>query len=509
MELLNAAIDDVASAVGVATPVFKILVSLLLGYPLAFVFDNVPRSQVAARHVLSGLFGAFIVYFNFGTEGLVHTLGPAVGTFVLLDVVGVRLKQWTAAVVLNFAWSLGYLLVGYAAVATDGYHIDWTLPYCVLCLRLIGLGFDYWDEAAAIESAAAAASAPTATTTTSKAGASGAAANAARTAVATASPVELFGYALCFPSVMVGPQFSLRRYRLMITKRPPTYRGRFAYAASRLLLGAVYLGANAVLSQYYNGGMINSEYYRGLGIGRATWMLWAVGKIAMSKYLGTWLVMEGAAALAGLGYRWDVDAKARAAAGADDKQKAQAAIDAATWDGAANVLPLQYEFASDLKGVIGAFNINTNEWCKQYIFKRCRFLGSKHASSIITLMFLAQWHGFKFGFYLTFFLEFLLVDVEARLRKRAAPLRDMLYKSAGTAFLYDYGVCLPLRQFVTHFGYLPFETMYFAPTMAMFNHVLWWPMAVAGVFLLLDLTVLPRPPRPPPATAADDDKKRK
>ncbi len=45
-----------------------------------------------------------------------------------------------------FTFSFGYLLLGYVYYAPDeDYAIDWTTSYCVMCLRLIGFGFDYYD----------------------------------------------------------------------------------------------------------------------------------------------------------------------------------------------------------------------------------------------------------------------------------------------------------------------------------------------------------------------------
>ena len=34
---------------------------------------------------------------------------------------------------------------GYVVNATEDYDITWTMPQCVLCLRLIGLAYDVWD----------------------------------------------------------------------------------------------------------------------------------------------------------------------------------------------------------------------------------------------------------------------------------------------------------------------------------------------------------------------------
>ena len=43
-----------------------------------------------------------------------------------------------ASVVISFLFNMGYLLIGYWYTESEGYDICWTMPHCVLCLRLIG-----------------------------------------------------------------------------------------------------------------------------------------------------------------------------------------------------------------------------------------------------------------------------------------------------------------------------------------------------------------------------------
>lgn len=37
------------------------------------------------------------------------------------------------------------MLIGYYLTSTGGYDIKWTMPQCVLTLRLIGIAFDMLD----------------------------------------------------------------------------------------------------------------------------------------------------------------------------------------------------------------------------------------------------------------------------------------------------------------------------------------------------------------------------
>ena len=45
-----------------------------------------------------------------------------------------------------FIFQLGYLSVGlYFENATTDYKVTWTMPHCILCLRLIGTAIDVYD----------------------------------------------------------------------------------------------------------------------------------------------------------------------------------------------------------------------------------------------------------------------------------------------------------------------------------------------------------------------------
>ena len=83
-----------------------------------------------------------------------------------------------------------------------------------------------------------------------------------------------------------------------------------------------------------------------------------------------------------------------------------------SFDKCSNVLVLEYETTSTFGGVIRSFNITTNQWSGKYIFKRLKFLRSKLLSHLATLIYLALWHGWKSGYYVTFTIELLIMKTE-------------------------------------------------------------------------------------------------
>ncbi|XP_063614624.1 lysophospholipid acyltransferase 5-like [Penaeus indicus] len=82
------------------------------------------------------------------------------------------------------------------------------------------------------------------------------------------------------------------------------------------------------------------------------------------------------------------------------------------WNGCANVKIRLYEGATSFGDMISSFNINTNAWVAQYVYKRLRFLNNRYISQAAALVFLAVWHGLHSGYYACFFMEFVVINLE-------------------------------------------------------------------------------------------------
>ncbi|KAA0703141.1 Lysophospholipid acyltransferase 5 [Triplophysa tibetana] len=99
----------------------------------------------------------------------------------------------------SFTFQMIYLLMGYYYTATDEYDIKWTMPHCVLTLKLIGLALDYYDggkepsQLSKDQKSAALSSPP--------------------------SLLEVFGFSYFYGGFLVGPQFTLRNYQKLVSER--------------------------------------------------------------------------------------------------------------------------------------------------------------------------------------------------------------------------------------------------------------------------------------------------
>jgi hypothetical protein len=77
-----------------------------------------------------------------------------------------------------------------------------------------------------------------------------------------------------------------------------------------------------------------------------------------------------------------------------------------SWDRLMNVNPWGVETAQNTRAYLGNWNINTNNWLRNYVYLRVTPRGKKPGfrASMATFVTSAFWHGFYPGYYLSFVL---------------------------------------------------------------------------------------------------------
>lgn len=368
-------LEYIAEWLGTSEPALRLLFSILLGFPLAFfhrcyVINCTPSMQ----HVYFSLCGITLGYFNYGCD-IVHSLFCVLVIYLVLLFIGGTL----ISVIFSFVFLMGYLLIGYYCTATSDYDIKWSLPHCVLTLRLIGLVFDVFDGTKDPDKLPP---------------------DQKKTALQREpSFLQIAGFTYFFGGFLVGPQFSMKRYLDFVEGK---FNDRILNgdpscvqaALCRLGQGLIVLSIFQVGSLYVPEKFILSEVYNGYSFWKRLLYVGIWGQICLNKYVACWLISEGSAILSGLTY-----------SGKDAEEKDR-------WDGCANVDLWVYKTTTTFDGIIKSFNINTNLWAAQYVFKRLKFLGNKLLSQFLTLFFLAVWHGLHSGYYVCFFNEFIVMKME-------------------------------------------------------------------------------------------------
>ncbi|XP_057690698.1 lysophospholipid acyltransferase 5 isoform X1 [Corythoichthys intestinalis] len=376
-------LENLSESLGSPEPAIRLILSILVGYPFALIYRSFlfhqPATVIHLFHTFSGL---ALATFNFAGSQIYHSAVCILVQFLMLRLMG----RTVTAILSSFSFQMFYLLAGYYYTATEEYDIKWTMPHCVLTLKLIGLAFDYYDggkepaQMSAQDKSAALPSVP--------------------------SLLEVLGFSYFYGGFLVGPQFTLRSYQKLVARelsdRPGNPPNSMVPAAKRFSLGFLFLVIFAIFSPHYQESYyMTDEYdaqpfwYRCVFI-----MIWA--KIILYKYVCCWLIAEGVCILTGLGYNGIKDGKPQ-------------------WDACANMKVWLFETTPLFGGTIASFNINTNAWAARQVFKRLKFLGNKMLSHLSTLLFLSIWHGLHSGYLMCFSMEFFIITVE---RKYQALVRD-------------------------------------------------------------------------------------
>lgn len=214
--------------------------------------------------------GLSICLFNYGWLAY-HSFSAVLVSYGLI-----LFLNGNALVLSTLIFQMGYLLVGYYKTATETYDITWTMPHCVLTLKLIGLAFDIADGQRDESQLSA----------TQK-----------KSAVKTKpSLLEIAAFTYFPASFLVGPQFSYRRYLSFIDKEFDKYDGFFAAGAKRAAIGVCYLIVNVIGAGYLNDKYVTSpEFSENHNVLMRIVLagLWA--RIVFYKYISCWLLTESVA----------------------------------------------------------------------------------------------------------------------------------------------------------------------------------------------------------------------
>jgi len=371
---------NLATSLGAEESGLRLVLGQLAGYPLVLLYRRYLATRDSnTQHLFFFLSGLLLSHWVIG-EGVTHSLYSILATYIILLLIG---GTWHS-VVLSLVLNMTYLMAGYWYMAGQTYDISWTMPQCVLCLRLIGLTWDVYDGARQRDNPGC----------LSK--------DQAVTAL-PASPniLEMLSHSFFIGGYFVGPQFSMAKYRQFVS---PEYQASLPsspvhFGLKRLAISICYMTAHVVGSAFLPEFWPTTDTFTNTPFIGKLLLLPVWCKLILAKYLSMWLMAEGVCVVSGLSYSGVQDSAGDGSPVAD-------------WTGCANVKLRRLESATKFGHYIEAFNINTNSWVMNYVYKRLRFLNNKYISQVSALVFLAVWHGWHSGYYLTFFNEFIVVNFE-------------------------------------------------------------------------------------------------
>jgi lysophospholipid acyltransferase len=153
------------------------------------------------------------------------------------------------------------------------------------------------------------------------------------------------------------------------------------------------------------------------------------------------------------------------------------------WEGAANIKILEVELPPNFKVLLDSWNINTNIWLRECVYKRVTPKGKKPGfrSTLITFTTSAFWHGIAIGYYLTFILGGFVTYIGRKCRAGFRPLVLLPpgAPSTWTKRVYDF-----LGTFVSilllNFMAAPFMLLKFTDSMEAWSHLGWYGFWIVG-----------------------------
>ncbi|XP_065890798.1 lysophospholipid acyltransferase 5-like [Dysidea avara] len=365
---------------GMPEPALRMLVALLSAYPVAFLYHilvfRLQKPNPLLLHGLSVLTGPWMVHYLTGTFAL-HFLFDIVLVYIVL-------RLWPGSrLSIALTWIIcgTHTLAGYTQQCINGsVHnpLNWTIPQCVLLMKLVGLLTDIYDGAKKKQD------------------------DKQQPNALSQLPTlpEFLGFSCFFGNVLIGPQLSFKRYiaftsgSLYDTKKT---QNCMIPGLVRCLTGIMFVSGYGLLGHFFPSKYLVSDEYANLALVYQWMYLLVWGRVYLWMYTSVWILVEGACIITGISYD-----------GVDESGAPQ-------WGAVSNIHVLKFESSYTLQTVIDAFNITSSRWTYQYVYTRLKWLRSKPLSHFITLLFLAMWHGLWPGYFITFTLEFILIVQERQL----------------------------------------------------------------------------------------------
>ncbi|RPB25675.1 MBOAT-domain-containing protein [Terfezia boudieri ATCC MYA-4762] len=388
--------------IGVPKDELKLLFSMFLSYPLAGVLKRLPEAQTWKKNLFIIAVSLFICTGIFSLwTGFLTLVGTSMATYYLAANFKSPFMPWVA-----FAALMTHMLYlhAYRELFPRPGVVDITGAQMVLVMKLTAFAWSVHDgrqpESELTE-------------------------HQKNRAVKTMPGIlDYLGYVLFFPALFAGPSFDYAEYQRWITctmfdvvvpsskspsgtKRKRRIPSSSGPAALKGLMAVFWFAATIKFkSWFYVEYLLGDEF---LKLGFLSRVLYTYGFAFASrlKYYGAWSLSEGACILTGLGYN-GVDAK----------------TGKARWDRVTNVEPLKLEFAENARALLESWNMNTNQWLKNYVYLRITPKGKKPGfrSTMVTFATSALWHGISPGYYLTFIMGAFVQTIAKYLRRYVRPL---------------------------------------------------------------------------------------
>ncbi|KAJ6627426.1 endoplasmic reticulum protein [Mycena sp. CBHHK59/15] len=394
---MDAVFIPLAELVGASVDQVKLISCLLAAYPLGSLFIRMPSEKPALKHLFSI---AITLLFFFPVlqiySAFFQLLASVLGTYYLTRYYKSSKMPWVA-----FVFVMGHLTINHVIRSIKNFSyetLEVTGPQMVLTMKLTTFAWNVYDGNRPTEDLDKW--------------------QLAKRVTKFPSLLEFLGYSFYFPGILVGPYLDYADYMDLVNetvfknmqlkskygRNIPSGRKRVAYR--KMVSGLVYLGIFVVFSGTWNFSISLTPWFVEQSLFSRIAIYQVCGVVERMKYYAIWTLTEGASILTGLGFTGFTP------------------TGETLWNGAANVDVLAIELPSNFKVLLDAWNMKTNVWLRECVYKRVTPKGKKPGfrSSMITFATSAFWHGIATGYYLTFLTGGFITTIGRLARASFRPL---------------------------------------------------------------------------------------
>ncbi|MBW0487826.1 hypothetical protein O181_027541 [Austropuccinia psidii MF-1] len=436
--------SEISTRVGVSSDILKLLSLLVLSNPLALILPRLKSFWIDLYSIfISSYFLLFVFSLRFGWFQL---LASSVATWSILKISLTCNKPLNRAI----PWSIFLGLLSHLT-CNHARRIIYNIPYetveitgsqMVLVMKLSTFAWNVYDGQLSSDKLD-----------------SYQKSNSVRN---FPNLIHFLGYCFFFPSLLVGPAISFNDYHqytqaihLQISLPPR----RFFHALKKLAIGTSFAILVGLYGSHLSYEKTLEDQFLSKNFFQRFWHLQIAGFLARAKYYLVWSLAEAAFVMAGCGY---------------DHQKND-------WSGGKNIDVKELELAQNYKLVFDNWNMKTNIWLRESVYKR---LNSKNAKrpgflpTMATFATSAAWHGPLPAYFLAFLSGGLFLALGRSIRSTIRPFFNN--QSPTLKSIYD-TICWLSTQTTLNYLVVPFILLDISKTVTVYNRLGWYGHILTGV----------------------------
>ncbi|UNI16250.1 Lysophospholipid acyltransferase [Purpureocillium takamizusanense] len=452
--------EALAASAGASPDELKIIFSFLLSYPLAGLLKRVPDTKPLRKNLFIICTSVFYLVGLFDLwSGLFTLCLTATGTYCIAK----YLRRSPYMPWIGFFFVMGHMSISHIhrQAVDKPSSVDITGAQMVLVMKLSAFCWNVADGQLPPDKLSDL--------------------QRDRALPHLPSALDFAAYVLFFPGLLAGPAFDYAEYRRWIdtsmfdvpadidpAKKPPVRKKRKiprsgTPAAFKAARGLTWIGLFVALSGRFGHEQLIANSFMRHGLLHRIWIMYMVNLVTRLKYYGVWTLTEGSCILAGLGYN-----------GVDP------VTGKVSWNRLQNVDPWMVETAQNPRSYLAGWNINTNNWLRNYVYLRVTPRGKKPGfrASMTTFITSAFWHGFYPGYYMTFVLASLIQTAAKNFRRLVRPFfLDPVTGDPGPNKKYYDAVSFVVTQLTFSFATTPFLVLSFGGSMLAWSRVYFYGFA--------------------------------